>query len=212
MNINNDSTMNIKKSKMSSRPTKKKKSAEMLSTLAGSLQARAEAEVGVTSVARLDWLLRLLNRSQEGIGVGSEQERIDLEAQVVAFAKPVGRASGGRQSQLNWKEAWDLVRSLRASILGLMAGASFQVEIRNLVYLVTPGEPLIYMGVPGMIFRIAVAKLMETEQQRIKICARPRCGKLFVRHKRGLYCSPQCSQLEQLKRYVDRHSRATTKR
>ena len=191
---------------MSSRSAKKMESAEMLSPLPGGVQARAEAEVGASAVDRLAWLLRLLNRSQESTALGSEQERVELESEVVAFARPVGRASGGRHSQLNWHEAWDLVRSFRASILGLMGGSSFQVEISNLIYLVTPGEPVIYIGDPGVIFRIAVAKLMETEQQRIRICARPGCGQLFVRHKRGLYCSQRCSQLEQFKRYVARNS------
>jgi hypothetical protein len=198
--------MYSRKDKMSVHRTKKQKPAEMLSPLPGGVQARAEAEVGATSVDRLAWLLRLLNRSQEISTVGSEQERVDLEAQVVAFAKPFGKASGGRQSRLNWKDIWDLAQSIRLLILGMLRGASFEIKVPPLTYVITAGKPPIYIGHPKGIFRLAVARLIETEQQRIKVCARPGCGKLFVRRKRGLYCSRQCSLLEYFKRSVARHS------
>ena len=184
---------------------KEQKPAETFA-LPGGVQARAEAEVGATSVDRLAWLLRLLNRSQEVIGDGSEQERLDLEAQVVAFARPFGKASGGRQSRLSWDDVWELAQSIRSLILAMLRGASFEIEVPALIYVITAGKPPIYIGQPEGIFRLAVARSIETEQQRIKICARPGCGKLFVRRKRGLYCSRQCSLLEYFKRYVARHS------
>ena len=191
---------------MPPRRTKKPKSIELVAPLPEGIQASAEAKVGFTDVSRLAWLLELLNRSQESIAVGSEQERVDLEAQVVAFAKPVGMASGGHGSSLSLKDLKGLARDIRASILGMLQGASLTIDIPKLIFTSSTGSASVYIGHPKAIFRLAVAKLVETEQRRIKLCARPDCDRLFVRRKGGLFCSRQCSQIVQFKRYLARHA------
>ena len=191
---------------MPPRRTKKQKSIELVAPLPEGIQASAEAKVGFTDVSRLAWLLELLNRSQESIAVGSEQERVDLEAQVVAFAKPVGMASGGHGSSLSLKDLKGLARDIRASILGMLQGASLTIDIPKLTFTSSTGSASVYIGHPNAIFRLAVAKLVETEKRRIKLCARPDCDRLFVRRKGGLFCSRQCSQIVQFKRYLARHA------
>jgi hypothetical protein len=198
--------MNYENREMSVHRTKKQPPAEMLTPLPAGTQARAEAKVGTTNVARLGWLLDLLNSHRETTAANDEQERFNLEAEVVAFAKPVGRASGGERSQLSRKEIQELVRDIRASILAMLQGATFEIDIPKLTFTSSAGSLPVYIGHPKAIFRLAVAKLMEADQQRIKICTRPGCGRLFARRKRGLFCSPQCTQIEQFKRYLARHS------
>ena len=48
---------------------------EMLSPMPGRMQARARNRVGSTDLARLAWLLDLLNRRPESFTIMPEQER-----------------------------------------------------------------------------------------------------------------------------------------
>ena len=51
-----------------------------------------------------------------------------------------------------------------------------------------------YTGGLPAVFVMAVMDLLAAEGRRIAKCALVPCGKLFVRRKRGAYCSPACSQ------------------
>jgi hypothetical protein len=186
----------------------KSKQSELLAPLPGGIQERARAKVGASAVSQLVWLIELLNRSEESIALGTEQERGILEAEIVAFAERIGQPSAGKSSILSPKEMIELFRDIRASILAIFQGAPFEIRIPAVSYMSADGGPPIYMGNPEALFRLAVTRLLETERERIEICARPGCDNLFVRRKRGLYCSLRCSQLEQFKRYVARNSPA----
>ena len=184
------------------KPTK----SEMVSPLPRGRQQRARAKVGSTSLTRLAWLLALLNRQPEQLALSPEKDRADLVAEVVAFSEPVGSVAGGASAHLTAEQLADLARIIRERLLAMLHGATFELEIPPLLFVSAPGERAIYIGHPDAIFRVGVARLVEAERQRITLCSRPGCGRLFMRRKRGLYCSRRCSQIEQLKRYVNRHS------
>jgi hypothetical protein len=48
---------------------------------------------------------------------------------------------------------------------------------------------------------MAAADLLSSEGRHITHCAGPKCGRLFVRRKRGAYCSRACSQKARTARY-----------
>jgi predicted RNA-binding Zn ribbon-like protein len=179
---------------------------EILLPLPGGIQARARARVGGDDVARLAWLLDLLNRTPESFAAMAEPDRAQLEAEIAAFCEPVGSLTGGQQSQLSVDEAQELVRDLRERVVAMMQGSTFELEIPQITLMIISGAGARYIGAPPALFRLAVARLIEAEGQRIRVCARPGCGRLFVRRKRALYCQRQCSQLEQFARYVARHA------
>jgi hypothetical protein len=179
---------------------------KMLAPLPGGIQARACARVGRDDLARLAWLLDLLNHPTEGFAVISEQDRADLEAEIVAFCEPVGSVVGGQTSQLSIRAAQKLISDIREGLLAMLQGASFDLEIPKVTMLITRASGCSYMGGTDALLCLAIAKLLEVERQRIKVCARPGCGKMFVRRKRALYCGKICSQMEQFARFIARHA------
>jgi len=50
-------------------------------------------------------------------------------------------------------------------------------------------------------FISTVAALIGAEGERVQHCPRPGCGRLFVKRKRGLYCSPKCAGLVRTQRF-----------
>jgi hypothetical protein len=60
-----------------------------------------------------------------------------------------------------------------------------------------------YTGGLPSVFVMAVMDLLAAEGWRIAKCAWGSCGKLFVRRKRGAYCSRACSQKARTERYRD---------
>jgi hypothetical protein len=179
---------------------------QMLAALPGGIQATARARVGGDDLARLAWLLDLLNRPTEGFAVISERDRADLEAEIVAFCDPVGSVVGGQASQLSIRAAQKLVSEIREGLLAMLKGATFDFKIPEVTMLLIPASGCSYMGGPEALFRLAIAKLLEVERQRIRVCARSGCGKMFVRRKRALYCGKICSQMEQFARFIARHA------
>jgi hypothetical protein len=59
-----------------------------------------------------------------------------------------------------------------------------------------------YEGDVRAVFMVHVADLLASEGRRVTKCARRACEKLFVRRKRGIYCSPACSQKERTQRHI----------
>lgn len=175
-----------------------------MKALPGGIQARARLKVGSSNLARLAWLLDLLNHA-ERIAEASASERAEIEAEVVAFSRQVGAVRGGQQSVLSRERLFELARHIRADFHALPQGATLEFEIPAVTFVCTPDRGTTFLGSAEALFRLAIAKLLEAEQARIKTCARNGCENLFARRKRGLYCSRQCAQIEHLARYVARH-------
>lgn len=182
------------------------KASRLLAPLPGGARARALAKVGSADLTRLRWLLELLNRSPETFARSSEREIEDLESEAAVFCEPIGSFASGLSSSLTTSMIAQLSHEIQQVVFGLLEGATHDFEIPGVTLVVIPNSPSRYMGSPDAIFRLAVAKLIETDGHRIRRCARPGCDRLFVRRKRALYCGKKCSQLEQFARYVVRHA------
>jgi hypothetical protein len=184
---------------------KKLNSPGTLRPLPGGIQTRVRRKVGSTSVTRLGWLVGLLNQAPEYLGFRSETERRELEAQVDAFCDTVGTVAGGKGFHLGGGQLLRLVDEIRGQVLGFLHGATFEIHIPAVEFVATADPRCRYMGSAKALFPLAVARLMEQERSRIKMCGRPDCNRLFVHRKRAIYCSRQCSQIETFKRYIARH-------
>jgi len=58
-----------------------------------------------------------------------------------------------------------------------------------------------YAGRPQDVFLLAVRDLLSRPEARaLKACAAPACGKLFLKRKRGIYCSPRCAKTARVQR------------
>ena len=174
--------------------------------LPGGSQAKALARVGIEDLSRLGWLLDLLNRSPETIAQSCAAEVHMLENEAGVFCEPVGSFESSRSSKLSARQIADLAQEIRDVVSAVIGGASHDFQIHSVTLMVIPNSKSRYVGPPEAIFRLAVARLIESDGYRIKQCARPGCGRLFVRRKRALYCGKRCSQIEQFARYVRRHS------
>lgn len=172
----------------------------------GGAHASALAKVGASDLSRLGWLLDLLNRASESIAQSSAAEVHNLENEAVVFCEPIGSFAFSRSSRLTASQIAELTQEIRDVVSAILLGATHDFQIPTVTLAVIPNSPSRYMGSPEAIFRLAVAKLIETDGYRIRRCARPGCDRLFVRRKRALYCSKRCSQLEQFARYVRRHT------
>lgn len=180
----------------------------MLGRLPGGAQARALAKVGSSDVARLAWLLDLLNRPPETLATLSDQEFENLENEVALFCEPLGSIAAGKSGRLTVDSLVKLSSDVLFLVEALFDNSTGELQIPTVTLSMIPGSGCRYMGTPDALFRLAAAKLVEAEGHRIRRCARRGCGRLFAHRKRGLYCSRRCSQLVQFARYVERHTGA----
>ena len=162
--------------------------------------------MGARDLSRLRWLLDLLNRSGESLAQSSPAEVHNFENEAAVFCKPVGSFVSSRSSVMTTSQICDLIQEVRDVISAILSGATYDFEIPGVTLALIPNSPIRYMGPLGAIFRLAVARLVESDGYRIRRCARPGCGTIFIRRKRALYCGQRCSQFEQFVRYVQRHS------
>jgi hypothetical protein len=182
------------------------KGSRLLAPFPGGAQARALAKVGSGGLTRLGWLLDLLNRSPETFAHSSESEIEDLENEAAVFCEPIGSFVSVPSSRLTANMIVQLSHEIQDVVSGLLEGATYDFQIPSVTLAVIPNSRSRYMSSPDALFRLAVAKLIETDGHRIRRCARRGCERLFVRRKRALYCGKKCSQLEQFARYVARHA------
>ena len=174
--------------------------------LPGGNQVKALARVGIEDLRRLGWLLHLLNCPPKTIAQSSAAEVHMLENEAGVFCEPVGSFESIRSSKLTASQIADLAQEIRDVVSAVIGGASHDFQVHSVTLMVIPNSKSRYVGPPEAIFRLAVARLIESDGFRIKQCARPGCGRLFVRRKRALYCGTRCSQIEQFARYVRRHT------
>jgi hypothetical protein len=174
--------------------------------LPGGAQASALAKVRAHDLSRLRWLLDLLNRPTESLEQPSPAEVHNFEKEAAVFCEPVGSFASSRSLTLTKSQIADLIQEVQGVLSAILQGATHDFEIPGVTLAMIPNSRSYYMGSPVAIFRLAVAKLLETDGHRIRRCARPGCGRVFIRRKRALYCSRRCSQLEQFAKYLQRHS------
>ena len=170
------------------------------------VQARTSEMARSDNLARLRWLLEFSNQSADALAESSEPKIRALEEEMGFFCESVGSVASRPSWRMTAEDIALISQETHAAISAILAGATHDFEIPNVTLIVNKSFPGRYLGSPEAIFRLAVARLIETDGHRIRQCARAGCGKLFVRRKRALYCGKKCSQLEQFTRYVEHHT------
>jgi hypothetical protein len=175
--------------------------------------AKIEKQVGgisaavrrlATPVQRLELLVEFANLAKSTQPLSPEGVE-HWNAELYAFSMvgghqphPPHRKTPGASLGLKAKELDDLSAKLRAGFDALLAGAMWLLSIENLTANLTSprhGPPrAFYAGELSAVLTMAARDLLAHEAGRIARCAAPDCSRLFVRQKRGAYCSKRCSQ------------------
>jgi hypothetical protein len=175
--------------------------------------------IGRTDLARLEWLLRFAEMAERSELL--DERRAGLEAEVYAFIWSAGPAgSGPRPEELSTDTILRLQLRLRQGLAHLAAGRSWAFRVTDLERYVGPipkvGFRSGYLAQnPEPAFLMRAADLITEEGARIRRCGWKDCGRLFVRHKGGLYCSKPCSQkarTNRLKRELEKRGENWTER
>lgn len=96
---------------------------------------------------------------------------------------------------------------VRHGIAALTAGRAWWIppsSLRRGVVREPPG--FVYLGVAIDCFLAAASHLVATEASRLRRCARPECGRVFVRSGRRLFCSTKCGNDQHLVDWRKNHA------
>jgi hypothetical protein len=100
----------------------------------------------------------------------------------------------------------DLAREMDTTIRKLVSRAGVVVMIGNGIYrALNENFAPSWGGDRREVFRMAALDLLIAEGQRVAQCSYRPCPNLFVRRKRGAYCSKRCSQRARTLRYYEKH-------
>jgi hypothetical protein len=169
------------------------------------------------ALGRLGWLLDFAERTITPSM--SKDELTSLQDQVLAFclahAGPHFQSSDVRKFTI--KDLADLQTHLRQGVNWLSKNTLQnwylpKVQRRIIKDPQTGSGRLVLWGSPQTVFVHFAAELITAEGMRIERCARPRCNRLFVRRKRGRYCSKRCSQYARTKRYREKRAKSEIER
>jgi hypothetical protein len=167
---------------------------------------------------RLAWLLALIEKTTEEIARSLADSASQLRIELVLFAfeadpykaEPIDQVLEAidrvraclRNLRQNWEWKLNLTFPGDASIIKHF---SVVPKSRRLRWSGAIESFLMSNHFPTSFLLIA-GEVIEAEGLRIHECARSGCGRLFVKRKRGSYCSIQCSQKERDRRFRERHS------
>lgn len=164
-----------------------------------------------SAFGRLAWLLEFARRP---IGEDvRERELGELQGQILAFcvrqagphftSERVRRLAPAMIVQLQREAQVGINSFLSSPHVGWALPRVTQRLVRDPITGVGHFE---LIGEPEELFPQFAADLVAAEGARIAHCERPGCNKLFVRRKRGAYCSRRCSQYVRTKRYRESHA------
>jgi hypothetical protein len=178
--------------------------------LADQLDA-GRARIGNTPIERLRWLLRFSSRTRKELAAATQAALVALEAEVWAFALFVGArgemTTRDPDSPPLPSDIADLAEEVARGMNVLCSpephlNTGWVVEpskFGNWFRRITPDFRSWYGGNYRPVFLMAASDLLTAEGHRIASCGH--CSQLFVRRKRGAYCSTACSQKARTDRY-----------
>jgi hypothetical protein len=175
--------------------------------------ASARGRIGRTPIERLIWLLQFAIHTREGLSAFDASALAELGAEVWSFAEhsQMYMSRDGSKS-ISADELLDLVEAMGEGIRRLCgpspdaAGWHFEPAKFGSLHRAVQAQTFrtYYFGDFRPVFLMGAAELLSREGRRIKTCAWPLCSRLFVRRKRGAYCSRACSQKARTKRHRDK--------
>jgi hypothetical protein len=165
----------------------------------------ARGRIGRTPLERLRWLLNFCAITRSELIVRDPSELVDLGAEVCSFAELAGMNMNRDASKaISVEDLADLTEAVRQGMALLHgptldpAGWHFEPSRFGSLNVAIQARTFrrYYFGDWRPVFLMGVLDLLTHEGRRITNCARSECSRLFVRRKRGSYCSGACSQKE----------------
>jgi hypothetical protein len=175
-------------------------------------RASAQTRTGRTPIERLRWLLGFATRTRQELCACDKSELANIAAEVWTFAERVGMNMNRDASKpVSADELAALAETIKDGLDRLcgakpdVAGWHFEpLKFGNLNYAIQAQTfRSYYFGDYRPVFLMGAAELLSQEGRRIRKCAWTDCSRLFVRRKRGAYCSAACSQKARTKRHQD---------
>src|SRR5215469_7451473 len=184
----------------------------------------ATERVGVTPLKRLQWLLKFSAATEKDFSALSKSKLAEREWELIVFAEErhqgfliprfsakelgvLAEAFGKALSFLREAGPYDVggpgSRSDGSSALGWHFDPSLFHRLDRVIEARTFRTH--YEGDLSGVFLMAAIDLLEAEGRRITKCSWAPCGKLFIKRKRGLFCSPSCSRKGRTHRYIESH-------
>jgi len=183
--------------------------------LFGSRLHRAHERVGETWIEELQWLVDFAQRPRKRLAHELCDAESALVYEVAWFSRETG--VGYEKSYRSWivKVAESLERELRSLLerghaVFQAAEVTFVLNRRTDEGWKRSGranrlEAFHRAKDPVTRFILSAYRILELEGVRLRECAAPGCRRIFVRQKRGIFCSKKCSQREQTRRFRERH-------
>jgi hypothetical protein len=164
---------------------------------------------------RLQWLLQFLELGSKNPENLNRKDVARWNGELYAFARaggnqpqPTHRQSRNDPLGLSAAELVDLAREMKERVTKFIAGEMWYYPIlpASLAALLTSpihGPPVAAFGGDcRAVLMMAARDTLAVESRRIASCNGPDCERLFVRRKRGAYCSKRCSQRARTLRYL----------
>ena len=176
----------------------------------------ANERVGDDPAERLDWLVSQLGRSDEELRNALLEPVSDFRLELARFGnaaspwatEPVEEVLEAfatlRETLKNFRP--DLDPTLTFPVAGTITKYFSVTPKRRRVRWSGAVEAHYFSDHFPTAFLLAAAEVLEEEGLRVRQCARLGCGRLFTHRKRGLFCSPSCSQKVRDQRFRERHS------
>ena len=181
------------------------------------ISEQAFSKLKKSPLSQLEWLLDFAQLPSSTIETLNDVELAKLSAEVCAFTevsdhKPrLQFTIPGSRPEIS-TEVSKLARYAEQAIAGVLSPSGYLFEpaesgrlARHLQRTPRPKQPKFILardiGDLSAHFVNETANIIEREGNRIEKCISESCGRLFVKRKRGLYCSPRCSGRERQRQY-----------
>jgi hypothetical protein len=171
----------------------------------------AEQRVGRTWIEQLRWVLEFVQRDRIEVVQEVSQGHSALVWEAIWFSHDADLTG---LTDRNWiLAAFD---SLKSAIATFIERGAASLEVEKVTFVLFnrraagrkggPEVEVFYRSTdPATRLVLAAYRLLELEGKRLARCDAAQCGHLYIRQKRALFCSKQCSQRQQARRWRDRH-------
>jgi hypothetical protein len=158
------------------------------------------------ATARLEWLVEFSRSGSAASGT---------EAAIRAFLGSSGVQTRGEglARSLTDAEISAAADTLRQGLSKLVDGFAWPINDDSVLTPGARGRPpyRLWRGPWQGCFLQCVAETIGQTGERLRRCARADCRQIFVRRKRGKYCSETCLQAERKRRFLSNHTKAQLK-
>ena len=175
----------------------------------------AAEHVGETWIEELQWLVDFAQRSPEQLIHQLTEFESPLVYEVAWFSREVSIVD--RESDRTW--IVNAAESLKLKLSSLLESGQALFEVSEVTFVLNrrtddawkrSGRASRLESFPraknlATRFLLGAHRILELEGVRLRECVAQGCRRIFVRQKRGIFCSKTCSQREQTRRFRKRH-------